>query len=30
MKISSKHRTAITEPSLGDPFPGSQGQWSHA
>ena len=24
IKISSKHRTAITEPSLGDPPPGSQ------
>ena len=24
IKISSKHRTAITEPSLGDPLPGSQ------
>ena len=23
-KICSKHRTAITEPSLGDPLPGSQ------
>ena len=24
IKISSKHRTAITEPSIGDPLPGSQ------
>ena len=24
IKISSKHRTAVTEPSLGDPLPGSQ------
>ena len=24
IKISSKHRTVITEPSLGDPLPGSQ------
>ena len=24
IKISSKHRTAITEPPLGDPLPGSQ------
>ena len=24
IKISSKHRTAVTEPLLGDPLPGSQ------
>ena len=31
IKISSKCRTAITEPLLGDPLPGSQaneGKWS--
>ena len=32
IKISSKYRTAITEPSVGDPLPGSQckGQQSQA